>query len=65
MGSEDFAYMPEAYLCAFINIGIGDTDGPLEKPALRVQPRRIDDRSQSIRAPGREKIATTFDYPTL
>jgi amidohydrolase len=32
MGSEDFAYMLEARPSAFINIGIGDTDGPLHNP---------------------------------
>jgi metal-dependent amidase/aminoacylase/carboxypeptidase family protein len=32
MGSEDFAYMLEACPGAFINIGIGDTDGPFHSP---------------------------------
>jgi hippurate hydrolase len=32
MGSEDFAYMLEARPGAFINIGIGDTDGPFHSP---------------------------------
>src|SRR5262249_27990721 len=32
MGSEDFAYMLEACPGAFINIGIGDTDGPFHRP---------------------------------
>jgi hippurate hydrolase len=32
MGSEDFAYMLEACPGASINIGIGDTDGPLHNP---------------------------------
>jgi metal-dependent amidase/aminoacylase/carboxypeptidase family protein len=32
MGSEDFAYMLEACPGAFINIGIGNTDGPLHNP---------------------------------
>jgi hippurate hydrolase len=31
MGSEDFAYMLEACPGAFINIGIGDTDGPFHR----------------------------------
>jgi hippurate hydrolase len=30
--SEDFAYMLEACPGAFINIGIGDTDGPFHNP---------------------------------
>jgi hypothetical protein len=33
MGSEDFAYMLEACPGAFINIGIGDTDGPFHSPS--------------------------------
>ena len=32
MGSEDFAYMLEACPGAFINIGIGETDGPFHSP---------------------------------
>jgi hippurate hydrolase len=32
MGSEDFAYMLEACPSAFINIGIGETDGPFHSP---------------------------------
>jgi hippurate hydrolase len=32
MGSEDFTYMLEACPGAFINIGIGDTDGPFHSP---------------------------------
>jgi metal-dependent amidase/aminoacylase/carboxypeptidase family protein len=31
MGSEDFAYMLEACSGAFINIGIGDTGGPIRE----------------------------------
>jgi hippurate hydrolase len=32
MGSEDFTYMLEACPGAFINIGIGSTEGPLHSP---------------------------------
>jgi hippurate hydrolase len=32
MGSEDFAYMLDACPGAFINIGIGNTDGPFHSP---------------------------------
>jgi hippurate hydrolase len=35
MGSEDFAYMLEACPGAFINIGIGDTDGPFHRSRLQ------------------------------
>jgi hippurate hydrolase len=32
MGSEDFAYIPEACAGAFINTGNGNTDGPFHSP---------------------------------
>jgi hypothetical protein len=41
MGSEDFAYMLKACPCAFINIEIGSTDGPLHNPRCDLRPCRL------------------------
>jgi hippurate hydrolase len=57
MGSEDFAYVLEACPGAFINIGIGDTDGPFHSP--RYDFNEVAYWGESLCAFGGEEIGAT------
>jgi hypothetical protein len=65
MGSEDFAYMLEACPGAFINIGIGNTDGPFHSPRYDFNDEALPIGASLFCAIGGDEVAAIFWRMTL